>query len=224
MAKKKPMRTVVIGSLGIVPDNLTLETVRELRSCGKLFVVPDLRRFPGAKLNKRIEAIGGLSPARQAKKVLSALTRHRKAGVLTYGSPAFLCGVAAELRAACRGREDVELRILDAVSSFDAILGFLCVKGIASPTCLEYRVMSCRSRVLELDRRVPALICEAHGAKKADLRRLLAAVRKTYPASHPVHLAACLGPGSKLVTCRASDLEAALRTAGPETTLYIPEG
>jgi|GEM_PF-2522680 len=223
------MKSLILCSYGLKPEHITLETIKECRTCDILFcdcvglsarlggILPDMMELE--------DRAGALSVEDKTAAVMGAFARHDKVGVMTYGHPDFLCSIADLLMKKC-ARAGIEVRVLPAISSTSELLSMAGVTALShagvvltsaiglpglSPGSSQLHVFIFDFYALEDGR---------YSGAKADLA---AHLERHYPKSHKMELLEC---GNHRDESRKSflvgELDKALKDASHTTTLYIP--
>lgn len=168
---------------------------------------------------------GEPSYERMAGAVLDAAAQGRRTAVLKFGHPAFFADLSRVLLKACRER-GVPCRLLNAVSSFDALLAQLELTTFGSGVQLFDACEFAARPQAPISPEIPAFFIKAgylarEGLSGAFLERL----RGLYPAAHPAELVECPSlrrPGGSRRGLTLQGLEDALREVNEFNTLYLP--
>lgn len=221
---------VVLCSYGLYPEQITFETLDELRRADVVFLDFPLPRLE-AWLGDRPRVIhagicggrGRASLLQRARRVAAMARKFKKTAVVSYGNPKFISVFSEALAAEC-ARLKVPLRALNAVSSFDAIISML------PPYSLEKHGLRlvCAIETLKkfLDTETGNLVFSLQNIERpGPIRAALLRELRKYPDSHPVALARCQAEGAacemKWVT--AGTFKGHLETPGLERyTLFVP--
>lgn len=220
---------VVLCSYGLYPEQITFETLDELRGSDIVFLdfpMPRLEAWIGSGPRMiHMASRGGVDKVQlrqRARRITAAARQSKKAAVVSYGNPKFISVFSEALAAEC-ARLKVPLRVLNAVSSFDAVMTLL------PPYSLEQnslRLVCAASSGLLLEPSAGNLVFSLQnvadpGPRRAALLRGL----EQYPAGHPAALLRCRAEGAceSVKWLTTGTFPRQLRLAGLERyTLYIP--
>lgn len=220
---------VLLCSYGLYPEQITCETLGELRASDVIFLDSPPPRFTawlgtGPRLvadaaRGRVRSAGlrekALAVAREAAK-------GQRVAVVSYGNPGLLSVFPRFLAAEC-GRLGLKLRTLSAVSSFDSLINL--VPGVPlerAPIRLVCPSSSC-GRLL--DREAVNIVMGLEGlGLRGDQQKLLRAFA-AYPAGHLLALVTCRAEGvqESVKWVKAGELSEHLKPGTLErVTLYVP--
>ncbi|MFH1724825.1 MAG: SAM-dependent methyltransferase [Elusimicrobiota bacterium] len=244
MGKGSPSRGGREGSLticgfGLDLPQMTLETSQALKDATVVFTdalddktsglvlrlcgdVRDLNDLAGSGSYDEVAS-------RKVEEVLRVVEDGRRVAVLNYGHATFLSSLSQGLIAACR-RRGIGYRILNAVSSLDAVLSFLELTALWSGLHVyDADGFSGLISVTPLQPSVPTLIVKIGYLQKEEqegrLRLLADHLGRFYPPEHPVTLVECpwiANPEGSKRTLPLSGLAQALKSPNEFNTLYIP--
>ncbi|MCG2725998.1 MAG: SAM-dependent methyltransferase [Elusimicrobia bacterium] len=143
--KKKEL---IICSLGLFKNQCTLEVLAHIKTCDIVFshmLDGEISRFL-KKLSVRIKIIKNLKPDKTAQAVVSAFKEFDKICFLTYGNPMFLNATTGYLKKEAL-KTGVKIIVLNAVSSFDAIISLL---GLCKFSDIGIRVVDIASCIKDV--------------------------------------------------------------------------
>ncbi|MDD5656353.1 MAG: SAM-dependent methyltransferase [Elusimicrobia bacterium] len=230
------MKLLLLASYGLRPEQITLETLSQLakadvvlcaaldrhgagrlsRYCGNLVFLDD----PGVAFTRDMPI------PEMARRTMALFDRHARVGFLTYGHPGFLCGIADELIRLCE-RRGVRWRVLDAVSSLNAALNAVGVRGLGSRGVLLLSACTTNDvRAILPDRHILVFdVFQLARPEGGSIRKLWAAeIAASYPSDHALALVECAwrGGADRIIRTTPAKLERNLAAAGEASTLYIP--
>jgi len=223
------MKRLILCSYGLKPDHITLETIKEGRTCNILFCdCVHLSSWLGGVLPDMLELEdkhGDLSAEEKIAAVMGAFSKHDKVGLMTYGHPNFLCSFAEMLKAKCEA-EGIEVRVLPAISSTAELLSMAGVTslsraGVMMTSAIGLPGLSPAARDLHV------FVFDFHAlsdGRYSSAKAVLAAYfKKNYPGSHRIELLECENHHAEdRKIFRIRELDQALKHSSPTTTLYIP--
>jgi hypothetical protein len=223
-------KTLVLCSYGLRPEQITLETITELKTCDTVFAAG--LNTKSADLLKTYCANFKSLPARNmkadAERVFRSFPGKSKVGFLTFGNPFFVNDIASLLcdRAESAG---IAVKVLGGVSSFDMIANILRPRKYP-PEGLRIVDMSAipDGRVKPAAGMDSLFFCMRFLEQKGNARRkerFIKSVTAAYGGSHPAVIIkcsrlACLG--DKLVKTTVAGLKDALAAADEASTVFIP--
>ncbi len=223
------MKRLILCSYGLKPDHITLETIKEGRTCDILFCdCVHLSSWLGGVLPDMLELEdrqGDLSVEEKIAAVMGAFSKHDKVGLMTYGHPNFLCSFAEMLKAKCE-EKGIEVRVLPAISSTAELLSMagvasLSQAGVMMTSAIGLPGLSPAARELHV------FVFDFHALADGRYSRakavLAAYLKKNYSGSHRIELLECENHHAEdRKIFRISELDQALKHASPMTTVYIP--
>jgi hypothetical protein len=226
MPEKKEL---LLCSIGLKPEHITFETIREARKCGALFSdyadVPLLHQ-----LLPRITGFGPnhnfLSAEQKAAIVMAAFKKCNRVGLMIYGHPGFLCHIAEELRELCATRK-IKVRMLDAISSCGMVQIAAGLRGPGREGVFSISALAVvhNSALLHPGSHVFIYDIVAFSKKSALAQKETFGhyILSVYPKGHKLLLIDCEGitPERKL-EFTVTEFEKAVSAATVYSTLYIP--
>ncbi|MFA5139137.1 MAG: SAM-dependent methyltransferase [Elusimicrobiota bacterium] len=237
MARKtegRPGGWVLLCSYGMRPEQITMETLLELRRCDLIFSDghPHLERLLHCRSKLAVfpTSRSGLDPgfARASRTAARLAKAGRRVGLVGHGNASFLSSLREEVSAEC-ARQGAELRCLDAVSSFDAVWSLLGLNGI--PGCGVRMVSACSTVGGLLDPSSATIVFDLHALARrpGGVEAFAEQLRSAYPQDHPALLVCCRSSGVKrdslrrLTTSRLARLLPGTAPGSLELgTLYVP--
>ncbi len=146
MKKKKEL---VIGSLGLFKNQCTLEVLAQIKTCDIVFshMMDDETSKFLKKISTNIKVIRNLKPDKMAKAVVSAFKEFNKICFLTYGNPMFLNATTGYLNREAL-KADIKITVLNAVSSFDAIISIMGLSKFSDIGIRVVDIASCLKNVV----------------------------------------------------------------------------
>jgi len=116
---------LLLCSYGLRPEQISIETIAQLRSCDMVFSnslnQADAERFK--PYCRKLCAMEGCSWEALMGRVFKAFSNKNKIAFLTYGNPFFLTPAAILAKKAAR--RGIDFKVMEGVSSFDAIINHL---------------------------------------------------------------------------------------------------
>ncbi|OGR71170.1 MAG: hypothetical protein A2089_07995 [Elusimicrobia bacterium GWD2_63_28] len=222
-------KTLYVLSFGLKPSHLTWEAAEGARACEKIYSHcvdgRAARHFPG--FARKIKLIAGHDFTGMKAAILAAFGRHDTLGLLTYGNPCFIHPPTVDLIAAARSA-GIEVRVLDAVSSFDSMVNLFSFAGPLHEVRLvsAYALPKKKSITFTpgLNTMFFAIDQLAGEAGAGSRERFARAAAGAYPAGAAVFLANCesISGGQDLVKGTIKGLRELLEKAGLRHTLFIP--
>jgi hypothetical protein len=232
-AKKKPGTRaggVILCSYGLYPEQITFETLEELRRADVVFMdfpIPRLQAWLGRRPRIISAAPGtGLNAAAlltRAGEIAALARRGERVAVISYGNPKFV-SVFSELLAGECARGKVSLRTLSAVSSFDALITALPPFSFDQNALRLVCPDLSSGRLLEHEAGNLIFNLQSLGGPSIHRESLLRAMG-AYPAGHPVALVRCRAEGAQETVkwLTAGNFGDALKMEGLERyTIYVP--
>jgi hypothetical protein len=220
------MKRLFLLSYGLRPEQLTAETAVLLRRCGAVFTRAldkvSAARLPGGCPNLVLLEGAGTREAERA--VLAAFEMHEEVGYLTYGHPLLRNGNLQRL-AGLAERRGVAVAVLDAVSSFDALLSLF---GLTVETELRVVNASNFGPGVKLSPEADTFFYSADllnsPGEAARKSAFLAAAAKAYPPRAAVFVASCYSgvEGFRVRKGAVAGLPRLLAGTGRQDTLFIP--
>lgn len=223
------MKKLYIFSYGLYPGQLTLETLAAMRECGAVYThcldAATARQF--VKLSPGIRLTAGLDRLQTARAAVAGLKKYDTVGFLTYGNPLFLNQTAAELMKAAK-KKNVEVEVLAAVSSFDALVNLFNLNKYSSGSLRVADTAALVGRTVFTPEEdtlffVPDVLNLPVNA--GFKKKFIAAAQKAYPPAAPVYLADCASISSRVpavIKGKISGLPALLKRLNERHTIFIP--
>lgn len=220
-------KELIVCSFGLKPAHVTAETLSELRKCGAVFThcldegtAGFLRPFC-----REFHFLRALKPEKMADRMISFLSKGGKAAFVTYGNPLFLNATTRAVAARLRGA-GVAVRVLDAVSSLDALVNALDLNrfSVGGLRLVDLSACDCLPEITPGMDTLFFMVSDLNLPDSARARpRFLSSLLAAYPPGHRAVLADCdnFRPG-RLVGSSVKRLAADIKKAGVATTLFIP--
>lgn len=231
MVKKQPGKELILASFGLKVTHITVETLGAMKTCDKVFLsaLDDISARPLANYFPDTVSLLHKPWQEQEKILLKFYETGRRAGVIHYGDPDFLCGLTGDLSHFCRVNS-IKFTVLRAVSSLPPLLRLLDHERLSGPgvrlVCLKLKNWPDIKRTIDPD--IPTFIFEPDaltGRQAARLRTaFLAELKKLYPADRMCALASAANlteMQDAVIYCDIASLEKFLSRITPRTTLYI---
>lgn len=219
---------LVICSIGLKKEHITLETMAALKNCRSIYTcISDhkLNRFLSGFCQDIITDKAG-TPEKTAQAALKQLKKTSPMAFLTYGNPFFLSMPAYLLwkKASVLG---VKIRTLEGISSIDALFNLLRLSGEDLRDVRLVNVGGYKTRRLlrtDADTLYFMVGWLAEKGRGLNLKKFLADLGRVYPPGFPAALVNC--PDSRLRSGRVVEttvgkLGKALRSSDQATTLFI---
>jgi uncharacterized protein YabN with tetrapyrrole methylase and pyrophosphatase domain len=225
----KKRKTLIIASFGLLPKQVTLETLAGLKKCGIVFS-HSLDRGGNeliARSCARFEPLRGLSLDETAGRVKKAFSSHDTVGFITYGNPFFLNATAALINREMKAAK-INVEVLPAVSSFDSIVNLMDLNKF-SLNGLRLVDTAAAMKAMKFTPAMDTLFCvigdlnlKGNGKYKAAFLKGLAVA---YPGSHPVSIINCPAiedPAGRLVKTTVSKFKAVFSKVDKTSTVLVP--
>jgi len=225
-------KTLLFASYGLEPKHITLETLAALKKCGVVFshCLDGGKGDFIAKACPNFKSLRGLSIEKTAARVKAAFSACDLVGFLTYGNPFFLNATAVLVKRAAEAA-GIKVKVLPAVSSFDAIVNLMDLNEFsrAGLRLVDASAAAAKADGLTFTPEMDTLFfvlgdldfSSGRGAGAAFLKGLGAA----YPKDHPVSIINCPtieDAEGRLVTAAVSRLKTAILKADKVSTILVP--
>ncbi|MCX5784332.1 MAG: SAM-dependent methyltransferase [Elusimicrobia bacterium] len=229
MKKEKKRKTLYIFSYGIRPSQITLETLSALKKCDLVFS-HSLEGGAGDFISgacKEFRMLRELDQRQTVNSVKKAFLTRGTVGFLTYGNPFFLNATTALINMEMK-RAGICVRVMPAVSSFDAIINLMDLnKYSASGLRLVELATVMEDVPLTPEMDTLFFVVGELNLKENDRHRerFFEKLKKTYPGAQAAVLinCACIGDESgRLIKTSVARLKKAFGRADKVTTLFIP--
>ena len=225
----KEEKTLYIFSYGLRPSQITLETLAALKKCDLVFS-HSLEGGTGdfiSKACKEFRLLRELNQRQIVSSVKKAFLTCRTVGFLTYGNPFFLNATTALINTEMK-RAGICVRVMPAVSSFDAIVNLMDLNKYSTSGLRLVDVAA----VMEDIPLTPEMDTLFFVIGDLNLKRncrhrekFFKNLKKTYPGIQSCVLinCACIGDGSgRLIKTSVARLNKAFNKVDKVTTLFIP--
>jgi hypothetical protein len=229
MPRKVNPAKIFVCSFGLLPGQISLDTLARLREADKVFFIAlekGLAPFITEKCRDR-EFIGALPPGEQLRRIFADAAPGKNLAVLTYGDPGFMCNTTAMLSGECTRRR-MRLEVAPAVSSFNALCALLELNMLSPGGLYMVGANSFTAGEVRLDPDVPALVFQADALLRRDMsaarKKFFSALRR-YPPDSPVIVArakSLFSPEGGRLVFTASRAREMLPHLDAASTVYIP--
>ncbi len=225
--KKKEL---VIASFGLFKNQCTLEVLAQIKTCDIVFshilegeTIQFLKR-----LSLRFKVVKNLKPDKTAQYVVSAFKECDKICFLTYGNPMFLNATTAFLKEKAL-RKDIKITILNAVSSFDAIISVLGLNNEFSSAGIRVVDLSSCLKDMMFTPEMDTLFFMAGDLNLKENKKYKSGFIKKLMAVYPkntsyamVDVKSIAKNSDTLLKGNVSDLAENFNMANERTTLFLP--
>lgn len=227
-------KKLFICSIGLKPEHLTLETVKALKSSQAVFS----HSLRGGSAEALLRGFCGdfrplieISPEKILRTLVKAFKTRDILAFLTYGNPLFLNTTADLLRAELP-RAGVEVEVLPAVSSFDAMLN---MPGLGEFPAAGVRLVHAglSGGEIELYPQMGTLIFMADKLNKAERKehagakaKFIARVVAAYPPEHEfmvVNAPFMEDRAGRVIKFPVKDFALAFGALDRNSTIFIPK-
>ncbi|MDQ7773393.1 MAG: SAM-dependent methyltransferase [Elusimicrobiales bacterium] len=220
-------KELLICSFGLKPAHVTAETLSELKRCDAAYT-HCLDEATAAFLRpfcRELHFLRDLTPAKIAGRLISRLSRGGRIAFVTYGNPLFL-NVTTRRVASRVGAAGADVRVLEAVSSLDALVNALDLNrfSVGGLRLVDLSACDCLPEITPGMDTLFFMASDLNLPAYARARqRFLAALLAAYPPGHRAVLADCDNfRQGRLLESSVKKLGSDIRKAGVATTLFVP--